>query len=491
MTLSTIDTALQQYARSADRLMLGIVWVLFAVSLALSPLHGTWRWALLIGLPIAGLTTAMLLLHGGRRSTSMVVAAALMVMCALHIHQAAGITEAHFGIFVLLAFLLCYRDWAVVVIAAAVIAVHHLSFNYLQELGYGVLCLTDTGIVRVLIHAAYVVVESAVLCYLAVWLRREAVQAAELGERVRDMASGQHGTIDLRQAAVQASSPGGSALDGMMLRLHEAMSQVQEGVGAIEGASQEIAEGNLDLSSRTERQAVSLADTLSTVSGLADRVREGGQQARRASDLAVTASQEAVRGGEVVARVVDTMAAINESSHRIVDIISTIDGIAFQTNILALNAAVEAARAGEQGRGFAVVASEVRNLAQRSALAAKEIKQLIGDSVSRIAAGSELVDAAGARMKEIVASVAGVTSIIGELSKASVLQEGDISRIHDAIGDMDGVTQQNAALVEEAAAASASLHQQATSLNDIVSRFTLQTTSTAVPGAPEARLRLH
>jgi methyl-accepting chemotaxis protein len=491
MTPSTIDTALQQYARSADRLMLGIVWALFAVSLALSTLHGTWRWALLIGLPIAGVTTAMLLLHSGRRSTSMVVAAALMVMSALHIHQAAGITEAHFGIFVLLAFLLCYRDWAVVVIAAAVIAVHHLSFNYLQELGYGVLCLTDTGIVRVLIHAAYVVVESAVLCYLAVWLRREAVQAAELGERVRAMASGQQGTIDLRQAAVPASSPGGSALDGMMLRLHEAMSQVREGVGAIEGASQEIAEGNLDLSSRTERQAVSLAGTLGTVSVLADRVREGGQQARRASDLAVTASQEAVRGGEVVARVVDTMAAINESSHRIVDIISTIDGIAFQTNILALNAAVEAARAGEQGRGFAVVASEVRNLAQRSALAAKEIKQLISDSVSRVAAGSELVDAAGARMQEIVASVAGVTSIIGELSKASALQEGDIGRIHEAIGDMDGVTQQNAALVEEAAAASASLHQQASSLNDIVSRFTLQTTAAVVPGAPEHRLQLH
>jgi methyl-accepting chemotaxis protein len=492
MTPSTLNAALRQYARSADRLMLGIVWALFAVSLALSPVHDTLQWALLIGLPTAALTTALLLLRGGLRSTSMVVAAAMMVMAALHIHQAAGMTEVHFGIFVLLAFLLCYRDWAVVVTAAAVIAVHHLSFNYLQELGYGVRCLTETGIVRVLIHAAYVVIESAVLCWLAVWLRREAVQAAELGERVRAMASGQHGTIDLRQAAVAANSPACAALDGMMLRLHEAMSQVQDGVGAIEGASQEIADGNLDLSNRTERQAVSLAGTLGTMGVLAERVREGGKQARRASDLAVTASDEAVRGGEVVARVVDTMASINESSRRIVDIIAVIDGIAFQTNILALNAAVEAARAGEQGRGFAVVASEVRNLAQRSASAAKEIKQLIGDSVSRVAAGSELVDAAGARMQDIVASVAGVSAIIGELSEASALQEGDIGRIHDAIGEMDGVTQQNAALVEEAAAAAASLHQQATSLNDIVSRFTLQASAPATAlGAPARRLQLH
>ena len=492
MKTSAFDAALRQYARSADRLMLGIVWLLFAVSLALSPLHDTWQWALLIGLPTAGLTSAMLLLRGGRRSTAMVVAAALMVMSALHIHQAAGLTEVHFGIFVLLAFLLCYRDWAVVVTAAAVIAVHHLSFNYLQELGYGVMCLSETGIGRVLIHATYVVIESAVLCWLAVWLRREAVQAAELGERVRVMASGQHGTIDLRHTGVTANSPAGAALDGMMVRLHAAMSQVQDGVDAIEGASQEIAEGNLDLSSRTERQALSLAGTLNTVGVLAERVRDGGLHARRASDLAVSASAEAVRGGEVVAQVVDTMASINESPRRIVDIIAVIDGIAFQTNILALNAAVEAARAGEQGRGFAVVASEVRNLAQRSASAAKEIKQLIGDSVSRVAAGSELVDAAGARMQDIVASVAGVSAIIGELNEASALQQGDIGRIHDAIGVIDGVTQQNAALVQEAAAASASLHQQAASLNEIVARFTLQAGAdgSARIEAEKPRLRL-
>ena len=485
-----LDATLQQHARSADRLMLSILWGLFAIALALSPLHGTFYWALLIGLPTAGVPTALILLRGGRRSTAIVVAAALMVFSALHIHQAAGMNEVHFGIFVLLAFLLCYRDWLVVAAAAGVIALHHLSFNYLQELGYGVLCMSEPGIGRVLIHATYVVVETAVLCYLAVLLRREAVQAAELGARVAAMSGGTAGTIDLRPG-VAATSPAGLALDTMMDNLHEALTQVQSGVGAITNASQEIALGNQDLSGRTERQATSLQGTVATMGALTERVKQSGVNARRANDLAITASGEAVRGGEAVAEVAGTMASINESSRKIVDIIGVIDGIAFQTNILALNAAVEAARAGEQGRGFAVVAAEVRNLAQRAAAAAKEIKQLISDSVGRVEAGTQLVDAAGARMQEIVTSVAGVTAIIGDISAASALQEGDIARINDAVGEMDGVTRQNAALVEEAAAGAASLHRQAASLDAIVARFTLHAPAmhASLP-PPRAHLRM-
>ncbi|MES2757475.1 MAG: methyl-accepting chemotaxis protein [Pseudomonadota bacterium] len=468
-----IATVMKKHFRQADRLMLGILWGLLAMALGLSVMHDTLRWALLIGLPAALLPTAMIVFHGGTRLTACVVAAALMVFSALHIHQGGGVNELHFGIFVLLAFLLCYRDWFVIVVAAGVIALHHLSFNYLQELGYGVRCMTEPGFARVLVHAAYVVVESAVLCYLAVALRREAVQAGELALGVASLSRGAPGTIDLRRAQHVATSDTGLALQQMIATLHGALERVQQGVGAIGGASREIASGNTDLSARTEHQAGSLQGTVASMEALTDRVRRNGDNARKANELAISASGVAVSGGAVVARVVETMASINQSSKQIVDIISVIDGIAFQTNILALNAAVEAARAGEQGRGFAVVAAEVRNLAQRSAAAAKEIKALIGDSVGRVETGTALVAAAGTTMADIVASVERVTAIIGEISAASQEQEGDIGRVNSALTDVDAVTRQNAALVGQAASAAQSLEDQAASLASVVATFTL------------------
>ncbi len=466
-------SVLTKHFRQADRLMLVILWGLFIMALGLSGLHDTLRWALLIGLPAALIPTAMIVYNGGTRLTASTVAVALMVFSGLHIHQGGGVNELHFGIFVLLAFLLCYRDWVVIVVAAATIAVHHLSFNYLQELGYGVRCMTEPGFARVLVHAAYVVVESAVLCFLAVLSRREAVQAGELTFGVAGLSRGAPGTIDLRQPEHAATSKTGQALHDMIGTLHGALERVQTGVGAIAGASREIASGNIDLSQRTEHQAGAMQGTVASMEALTERVRQNGDNARLANQLAISASGVAVAGGEVVERVVETMASINESSKKIVDIISVIDGIAFQTNILALNAAVEAARAGEQGRGFAVVAAEVRNLAQRSAAAAKEIKTLIGDSVGRVETGTALVSTAGTTMGEIVASVERVTGIIGQISAASQEQEGDIGRINLALTDVDAVTRQNAGLVEQAATASQSLQDQADNLAAVVATFTL------------------
>lgn len=249
--------------------------------------------------------------------------------------------------------------------------------------------------------------------------------------------------------------------------------QVRVGTDTIATASREIASGNLDLSSRTEQQASSLEKTTASMKELTTTVKQNADNAREANKLAASASDVARQGGVVVAEVVDTMSSINESAKKIVDIISVIDGIAFQTNILALNAAVEAARAGEQGRGFAVVASEVRSLAQRSAAAAKEIKTLIGDSVEKVEIGSKLVGQAGATIDEVVSSVRHVTDIIAEISAASQEQSTGIEAVNLAIIEMDGMTQQNAALVEEAAAAAQSLQDQAGELAKVVSIFKL------------------
>jgi methyl-accepting chemotaxis protein len=284
---------------------------------------------------------------------------------------------------------------------------------------------------------------------------------------------------DLTQS-ITKDYPGlfGETKDGINATVENLKKLVDEIKVAVEGintGSKEIAQGNTDLSQRTEEQASSLEETASSMEELTSTVKQNAENAKQANQLAIGASGVAGKGGAVVGQVVGTMASINESSRKIVDIISVIDGIAFQTNILALNAAVEAARAGEQGRGFAVVAAEVRNLAQRSAAAAKEIKELIGDSVDKVENGTKLVGEAGQTMEEIVTSIKRVTDIMAEISAASSEQSAGIEQVNQAITQMDEVTQQNAALVEEAAAAAESLEEQAQNLSQSVSVFKLDT----------------
>jgi len=273
------------------------------------------------------------------------------------------------------------------------------------------------------------------------------------------------------------------SLQTMNSNLRNIVSNVRIGTGTIAMASREIAVGNMDLSSRTEAQAGALEETASAMEELISTVRSNADNAREASALATSASDIAIEGGNVVEEVVKTMGDINASSKKIVDIISVIDGIAFQTNILALNAAVEAARAGEQGRGFAVVASEVRSLAQRSAAAAKEIKALIADSVQRVSNGSAQVARAGATMINVVTSVKRVTAIVHEISQASQEQASGIEQVNGTISQLDHVTQQNAALVEEAASAADALQLQAANLSELVSVFVTET-SAPVPALP-------
>jgi methyl-accepting chemotaxis protein len=263
------------------------------------------------------------------------------------------------------------------------------------------------------------------------------------------------------------------ALKAMNESLGAMVGKVRASAESITSASNQIAAGNTDLSERTEEQASSLEETASSMEELTTTVKENASNAIQANQLAAGASSVAVKGGEVVAEVVQTMSSINEASKKIVDIISVIDGIAFQTNILALNAAVEAARAGEQGRGFAVVASEVRSLAQRSAAAAKEIKEVITDSVTKVDDGTRLVNQAGQRMNDIVDAVKRVTDIMAQISTASQEQSSGIEQVNQTVTQMDQATQENAALVEEASAAADSLRQQALNLEQAVAVFRL------------------
>ena len=309
---------------------------------------------------------------------------------------------------------------------------------------------------------------------LSWWLQHRLVldlqRAATVAEQVAQ------GRLDAVPDARQRDDEVGDllrALGHMTTELGQSLRTVQESSLSIHTASVEIASGNSDLSVRTEQTASSLQQTASSMEELTGTVGQSADSARQASQLASSATQVAQRGGSVVAQVVTTMNEINASSRRIGDIIGTIDGIAFQTNILALNAAVEAARAGEQGRGFAVVASEVRSLAQRSAEAAREIKVLIGASVDKVETGSRLVTDAGSTMDEIVASVQRVSDIVAEISAAAAEQNEGIGQVNGAVSQLDRMTQQNAALVEQSAAAAESLKDQAARLGDVVRRFTL------------------
>jgi methyl-accepting chemotaxis protein len=314
---------------------------------------------------------------------------------------------------------------------------------------------------------AAILLSCAAAYYLLRAIGAPLAQAIDVARRVADGDLSVHVPAGSRNEFGQLLE----ALGAMTASLSGIVKEVRSGSEIIASASTQIAAGNMDLSARTEQQASAIEETSASVEELTSTVRQNADNARQANTLTASASEVATRGGHVVSQVVDTMGEINASARKIVDIIGVIDGIAFQTNILALNAAVEAARAGEQGRGFAVVASEVRNLAQRSAIAAKEIKELIHDSVNKVDAGTRLADQAGATMVDVVQGIERVAVIMGEISIASTEQSAGIEQIHRAIGLMDQSTQQNAALVEEAASAADSLRGSAAGLAERVSVF--------------------
>jgi methyl-accepting chemotaxis protein len=469
-----------------DDFMLGVALGEFVMAFAIGWFYNELGTALWVGLPLLAGAGLSWLLARGKITGHMLLAVIAMLMVALHIHLGRGQILFHFGVFVILSTLLVYRDWRVIVVAAGVIAAHHALFNVLQTAGWGVLCFTEPGWDQVLLHAYYVVAQAAFGVWIARLLAYEARQAHEI-RVLADSIEANAGRVNLAGiGAVRVTTKLGGRVAEALTMMHDSIRQVDAAAVRILEDSQEIARGNLDLSSRTEEQASSLEETASSMEELASTSKQNADSARQATQLAIGASDVAARGGEAVRDVVQTMNGISDSSKKIADIIGVIDGIAFQTNILALNAAVEAARAGEQGRGFAVVAAEVRSLAQRSAAAAKEIKALIDDSVGRVQAGAQLVDGAGKTMDEIVQSVKSVTDIISEISAASQEQLAGIEQVSQAIAQMDGVTQKNAALVERSASAAESMAGLARALGEAVARF-VTGEARASRGAPAPR----
>lgn len=411
-------------------------------------------------LTIAGVGYAM---TKGSLACRYVLTFVLVAFVVLHIQLARGMMEMHFGVFVVLAFLLVYLDWKVIVFGAALFAVHHVVFDRMQAAGIGVYCMMHPSFAIVMLHALYVVVQAGVEVVLAIYIKRAAGEGEELAALVTNV--NREDGIFLDVSAVAAATTGGNALKATLARMDAVVTAVRSGAFGIEVAAAEIAGGNQDLSQRTDQTASNLQRAASSMAALTDAVKNSSDHARQANQLAMNASNVAVQGGAVVSQVVQTMQGINESSRKISDIISVIDGIAFQTNILALNAAVEAARAGEQGRGFAVVASEVRSLAGRSADAAKEIKSLINASVERVEQGTALVGEAGTTMTEVVNAIKRVTDIMGEISSASDEQALGVVEVSDVVSQMDQATQQNSALVEQMATAAGGLKSQ---VNDLV-----------------------
>ncbi|CAN5894626.1 hypothetical protein BH11PSE8_BH11PSE8_39460 [soil metagenome] len=464
-------------ARTGDLVMLATLMGSAVAAVAIGQYFETLGLALTCSAALLALGGAVFFAARGTLLSRVVLITCNVAFVALHIQLGRGTIEFHFGVFVLLGLMLVYRDWRPLLLTAGLFAVHHVVFDRLQAFNFGVYCTPEANLLKTLMHAIYVIVQTGIEIYLVIGLKRATVEASELATLVRSV--DRDGTLCLDVTHIPVSAPTAVMLKAFVAKIGAAMLDVSNAAASVEVAASEIAKGNLDLSQRTEEQASNLQQTAASMEELTGTVKSTAQTAEVANRLADTASAAAVTGGEAVMKVVTTMAEISKSSTHISNIIGVIDGIAFQTNILALNAAVEAARAGEQGRGFAVVASEVRALAQRSATAAKEIKSLIGASAEHVQAGTKLVNDAGTGMHEIVDQARRVRVLIGEIASAADQQTLGIGQIGDAVTQLDTVTQQNAALVEEGAAAAESLKHQAVRLNAVVRRFSLDSSPQA------------
>ena len=456
-------------AQLGDKTLLGAVAVASAASLALSAtvVDSVMGYTLTAALFV--FSFAVYGVFKGREITRYGLTLALVCIVALQIQLAQGQLEFHFGVFVLLAFLMVYQDWKVILFGAALFAVHHIVFDRLQAAGLGFYCTTEANFGRIVLHATYVVVQSGIEIMMVIKTQAIVRQGEQLTQLVSAVNTPQG--ISLNTKHLQPDAEDAVRLQQCFNRMDGVIQSVRSSADSVEHASMEIASASQDMRERTEQTAQNLETAAHNMRSLSEGMGASAHMASQANDIASNASSIARNGGEEVDGVVNTMNEISQSSRRIAEIIGVIDGIAFQTNILALNAAVEAARAGENGRGFAVVATEVRALAGRSANAAKEIKTLIQASVESVETGTERVSRAGATMQSVVQSIADVSNIIGSLAERSKVQAGEVSTLGQTIAMMDQQTQQNAAMVEELASSAEAMNAQAREMVETVSEF--------------------
>ncbi|QHI98749.1 chemotaxis protein [Xylophilus rhododendri] len=458
-----------QSLRQADRVMLFAILVSLAGAGVLALRHPAPGAAIGFAALLALMAGAAYLLFGGTLASRLTIAVVQVALVALHIQLAYGAIELHFGVFVTLALLMVYRDWRVVVFAAALFAVHHLLFDRLQAAGLGFYCTTQPDVERVLLHALYVVVQTGIEVVLCVRMQRMVRAGQELTRLVSAINSAQG--IDLNVERIRVQMPKPRALAEAVGRIRHAVDEVHAVATDMEGTAASVAEGSERLRERTGRVTESLEETAASLEEIASTSRLSRDAAHAANQVATAATGEARQGGQVMGEMVATMEAISQSSSRIGDIVGMIDSIAFQTNILALNAAVEAARAGEQGRGFAVVASEVRSLSQRSAQAAREIKALIETSSTQVRSGAQLVAGVGDAMARIATSVEKVAGLMDQVNTATSEQQLGISHVNESVAQIEAMTQENAALASASAEASSEMRAEIERLGRAMGAF--------------------
>jgi methyl-accepting chemotaxis protein len=414
-------------------------------------------------------------------ASSLLLATALGALVALQIHLSGGLLLYHFNVFITLSLLLAYRDWRPIAYMAGLYAVHHLAFDRLLQAGIGTYCLSQPDLGQIAQHIGFVVMQALVLSFVAIRQAQAEREAREIEVLINAM--GREGPIRLNLDVIRAGTPAGQRLQHVQQRMAAAIREVHDACQQIELAAGQVAEGSHELLDRTGSTARELKESAVCLDQIGVIVQDSSEASAEAKAVSATATAMATEGDQLVTDMVNNMRQIESSSQRISDIITVIDGIAFQTNILALNAAVEAAHAGDHGRGFAVVASEVRSLAARSADAARQIKQLIGSSAETIHAGASLVSGAGKAMNQLVGSVKRVGELFEEVTGNTTDHMQGLQTVTQSITDLSTVTEQNLSVAERAGAASADLNELASRLSQVLSAFKLDADGSSVSAA--------